>query len=81
MAATHASSRERLEDRLDVMMARASISTFTCVRTGANREPLEEIVDELGLQVADALDLHFEINGGMRPSPSRWRPRQRRPSA
>jgi hypothetical protein len=38
-------------------------------------------VDELGLQVADALDLHFEINGGMRPSPSRWRPRQRRPSA
>ena len=32
------------------------------------REALEEVVHELGLQIADARDLHLQIDDGVRPA-------------
>ena len=51
------------------MMAGASVHHLhVYVRACSNREAFEEIVDELGLQVADTFDLHFEIDRGVRPA-------------
>ena len=45
---------ERLEDRFDLVMARSAVHHLHVhVGAGADREPFEEIVDELGLQIAD----------------------------
>ncbi len=33
------------------------------------REPFEEVMDQLALQIADALDMQRQIDDGMRPSP------------
>ncbi len=47
-------ARERLEHRLDLVMARAAVQHLDVdVRARALREPVEEIVHQLGLQVAD----------------------------
>ena len=46
---------ERLEDRLDVMVARPAVQHLHVdVGARADREAFEEVVDELGLQIADA---------------------------
>ena len=60
---------ERLEHRLDLVMARAAVQHLDVdVGAGADRESLEEIVHELGLQVADQPHLHLEIDDGVRPA-------------
>src|SRR6185295_4713991 len=58
---------ERLEDRLDVVMARASVQHFDVdVGARADGEALEEVVHELGLQIADHRHLHLKIDHGVR---------------
>src|SRR6266567_3166079 len=62
-------AREGLEDRLDLMMAGSAVQNLHVdVRARALREPLEEILHELGLQVADARNLQPEIHHRVRTS-------------
>ena len=47
-------------------MARSAVKDFhVYVRACAPREPFEEIVDQLGLQIADAHDAHGEVYRGV----------------
>ena len=63
---------ERLEHRFDVMVARASVQHLDVdVGARADREPFEEIVDELGLQIADAGDARLQIDDGVCGRPPR----------
>src|SRR5262245_11170729 len=52
-----------------MVVARASVQDLHMyVRARPDREPFEEVVDELCLQIADALDLYFEIDRRVRPA-------------
>ncbi len=54
---------ERLEYRLDLVMARAAVQHLHVdVGFRALGEPLEEVLDELCLQIADAADLEPQID-------------------
>ena len=75
---------ERLEHRFDVVMARAAVQHLHVhVAADALREPLEEIVDQLALKIADALDRESQVDDGMRAGRRGRPPRRRapRPSA
>src|SRR6185295_19356085 len=62
-------TRERLEHRLDVMMARTPVQHVRVdVGARANRKALKEIVHELRLQVADAPHPQLQLDDGMRTS-------------
>src|SRR5262249_37073812 len=52
-----------------MMMARSPVEHLRVhVRTGATREALEEVVYELGLQIADALHLQLQVDRRVRPA-------------
>ena len=60
---------ERLEHRFNLVVARSPVHhVHVDVGACANREPLEEVVDELGLQVADHPRRHLEVHDRVRPA-------------
>src|SRR6185436_17712073 len=60
-------ARERLEDRLNLVMARAAVEDLDVdVRPRADGEALEEIVHQLGLEIADLDDLDLQVDGRVR---------------
>ena len=62
-------ARERLEHRFDVVMAGAPVQHLDVhVRARADREAFEEVVHELGLQIADLEDVDSQIDRGVRAS-------------
>jgi hypothetical protein len=62
-------ARERLEDRFDLMVARAPVHHLDVhVGSGAQRKAVEELVDELGLEIADLCHADLEIDDGVRAS-------------
>ena len=66
--ATPQRARERLEHRLDLVMARAAVEHLDVdVGPRADGEAFEEIVDQLGLQIADPHDLHLQVDDRVRP--------------
>src|SRR3954452_24981225 len=58
--------RERLEESLDLMVARATVEHLE-VHVGARslRESVEEVADQLRLQIPDPLDRELEIDDGV----------------
>ena len=60
---------ERLEDGFNLVMARSAVHHLHVdIRAGANREPFEEIVHELGLQIAHAPRGDFQIHHRVGPA-------------
>ena len=50
-------------------MARPPVHYFDVdVRPGADREPLEEVVHELRLEIADLHHADFQVDDGVRPA-------------
>ena len=61
--------RERLENRLHPVVAGSSVQDLHVhVGAGAKGEPLEEILDQLGLEIAHAANAELEIDDGVRAS-------------
>ena len=65
--ATRKRARERLEARFDLVVVRAPVHHLEVhVGAGGLRKPLEEIVDQLGLQIADEAHRDLGVDHGMR---------------
>ena len=67
--ATRSARANALNTASILMMARSAVQHLDVdVRARADREALEEVVDQLGLQIADARDADLQVDDGMRPA-------------